>query len=124
MRVYEYEHTIHFDVDDTLIMWDDDFRTPTEISVKVVCPHTQEVSYHRPHERHLRFLKKQLAKGVGVVIWSAGGFAWAKAAAEALELQDLDILVISKPQKCIDDLSNASDILPVILYLDEKGHSS
>ena len=101
MRVYKYEHTIHFDVDDTVIMWDENHTQPFEGAVHVKCPHDGTISYHRPHKRHVRFLRKQMAKGMGVVLWSAAGVGWAEAAAKALELEDLDILVMSKPTKCV-----------------------
>jgi len=124
MRSYDYEHVLYVDTDDTILLWPENYTQPFEGSVKVVCPHDGSVSYHKPHDRHIRFIKKQLSKGVGVVIWSAAGVSWAKAAVKALGLENLDIMVISKPNKILDDLPNPSDILPKIMYLDENKHSS
>ena len=124
MVVFKHEHTAFFDCDDTLIMWDENHSQPFEGCVAVTCPHDGKTSYHRPHKRHISFLKKQAAKGMGVVVWSAAGVGWAKAVVEALGLQDLNILVVSKPTKCIDDLKDPGDILPKIMYLNEEGYSS
>lgn len=124
MKVARSEHTICFDCDDTLIMWDQNHTQPFEGAVAVTCPHDGQVTYHRPHERHIGFLKKQYAKGYTVVVWSAGGVGWANAIVEALELQDHVDFVMSKPQKWVDDLSNPGDVLGTHIYLSENGHST
>lgn len=124
MIVFNHEHTIHFDCDDTLVCWGENHTQPFEGSVSVICPHDGNISYLRPHKRHIRFLKKQVAKGVGVVIWSAAGVGWAKAVTEALELDKLEILVIAKPDKVVDDLPLAKDILPTVIFLNEEGYSA
>lgn len=45
--------------------------------------------------------------GLKIIFWSAGGGAWAFAAAEALGLSQYGIAFISKPSWYIDDLKNA-----------------
>lgn len=124
MKVAKSEHTICFDVDDTLIMWDENHTQPFEGCVAVVCPYDGNTSYHRPHKRHIGFLKKQHAKGYTVVVWSAGGSEWAKAVTLALGLEEFVDFVMAKPQKYVDDLPNASDVLGVRIYLSEEGHST
>lgn len=124
MKSYDYENPTYFDVDDTIIFWDENHTQPFEGSVSVTCPHDGTVSYHRIHKRHVRFLKKQLAKGNGVVVWSAQGVSWAKEVVKALGLDELDLLVISKPNRCVDDLPDARQILPKIIYLHEDKYSS
>ena len=84
MTVFNYENTVYFDIDNTLLMWDENHTQPFDGAVSVVCPHDNRISYHRPHKRHIRFLRKQVAKGMGVVLWSAAGCGWASAAAKAL----------------------------------------
>ena len=124
MKVARSEHTICFDVDDTLIMWDQNHTQPFEGAVKVQCPYDCQTTYHRPHTRHIEFLKKQAAKGYTVVVWSAGGSQWAMAAVVALGIEEHVDFVMSKPQKWVDDLSNPADVLGIHLYLDEEGHST
>ena len=123
MIVFNYEHTIHFDLDDTLIFWGDNYDQPFEGAVQITDPYDGEVTYHKVHNRHIRFLKKQVAKGLGVVVWSARGVKCAEAAIKALGLDDLNIMVMSKPGKVVDDLSDARDILPKVIYLHEDKFS-
>jgi len=117
------EHSIFFDVDDTLIIWSDNFAMPFDGAVRVVCPHDGQVSYHSPHKRHIGFLKKQKAKGMTVVVWSASGVGWAASVVKALELENYVDVVISKPDKWVDDLVNPAHVLGTRLYLDENGNS-
>jgi hydroxymethylpyrimidine pyrophosphatase-like HAD family hydrolase len=124
MRSYDFEHVIYFDVDDTLIHWDENYTQPVDGGVEITCPHDGQISHHRVHERHVRFLRKQVAKGRGVVVWSAGGVGWAKAVVEALGLSELNIMVLSKPDKAVDDLPDARDIIPNVIYLSEDKYSS
>lgn len=117
------EQVITFDCDDTLIRWEENWTQPFEGSVKIVCPHTKQVSYHRPHKRHISFLKKHRAKGYTVVVWSSAGTLWASEVVKSLKLEEYVDIVMSKPCKVVDDLPRASDIIPVPFYLSEKGHS-
>lgn len=123
MQVARSEHTICYDCDDTLIVWVEDSHTPFEGSVKVVCPHDGEVTYHRPHKRHISFLKKQYIKGYTVIVWSSSGVGWANAVVKALELEKYVDFVMSKPQKWVDDERDPSKVLGSHIYLDEKGFS-
>ena len=123
MFIAPTEFTIFCDVDDTLIHWESGFLQPHEGAVKVVCPHDGSVTYHRPHKRHVGYLKKQKAKGYTIIIWSAAGVGWAKAVIDALELEPYVDIVVSKPNKCIDDLKSAEDIIGKVFYLDDDGFS-
>lgn len=123
MFIAPSEHSIFFDIDDTIIMWSDTFRLPFDGAVKIVCPHDGQVSYHRPHKRHIEFLKKQKAKGMTVVVWSAGGVGWAAEVVRTLGLEEYVDIVVSKPDKYVDDLVNPAQILGTRLYLEESGSS-
>lgn len=124
MYVAKSEQVICFDCDDTLIMWDENHTQPFNGAVEVICPWDSGVSYHRPHHRHIRFLKKQYAKGMTVVVWSAAGTKWAEAVVKALNIENHVDIVMSKPVKWVDDLEKAEDVLGVRLYLSEDGYSS
>lgn len=126
MLVAPSEQTIFFDVDDTLIMWDDLCRKgPDERGerIKVVCPHDGMVTYHRPHHRHIGFLKKQKAKGYTVVVWSFSGTGWAAEVVRSLGLEDYVDFVTSKPTKWVDDLKDPNLALGTHVYLSEEGYS-
>lgn len=123
MNVARSENIIAFDVDDTLILWDENHTQPFEGSIRVTCPHDGYVSYHRPYKRHIEFLKKQYAKGYTVVVWSSAGTGWAEAVVNALELNDYVDFVMSKPIKWVDDQINASDVLGKRVFLSEDGYS-
>ena len=123
MIVANSEQIICFDCDDTLIMWDMNHVQPFDGSVEVKCPWDTSTTYHRPHQRHIDFLKKQKAKGMTVVVWSAGGTKWAEAVVKSLKLEDHVDFVMSKPQKWVDDLPKAEDVLGVRIYLSEEGFS-
>ena len=124
MFVASSEHIITFDCDDTLIMWDEDFTIYKKGDVEIECPHDGHVTYHRPHKRHIGFLKKQKAKGYTVVVWSAGGTAWAEAVVKALNIQEYVDIVMSKPIKWVDDLTDPAQVLGTHVYLSEDGHST
>jgi hydroxymethylpyrimidine pyrophosphatase-like HAD family hydrolase len=123
MQVASSELTIFFDVDDTLIMWDENCTQPFEGALKMVCPHDGMVTFHKVHERHVGFLKKQKAKGYSVIVWSASGTKWAEAVVTKLGLQDYVDFVTSKPIKWVDDLPNPEHLVGTHVYLDPEGHS-
>lgn len=123
MQVAPSEITIFFDVDDTLIMWDENCTQPFDGSIRMVCPHDGMVTFHRVHERHVGFLKKQKAKGYSVIVWSASGTAWAEAVVKKLGLEDYVDFVMSKPIKWVDDLPNPEHLVGRHIYLDPEGHS-
>jgi predicted phosphatase len=103
-KVARSDNTIAYDVDDTLIMWDKNYLKPFKGAIEMTCPYDGAVTYHRPHKRHIDFLKKQHAKGYTILVWSAAGAKWAEAAVKALELEDHVDMIMSKPQKWVDDL--------------------
>lgn len=123
MKVARSEHTICFDVDDTLIMWDSNFNMPEEGDVEIQCPWDGQISFHRPHTRHIEFLKKQYTKGYTVIVWSAGGAKWAETVVKTLGIEDYVDYVMSKPQKWVDDLIQADQVLGTHIYLSEEGFS-
>lgn len=124
MIVANSERVICFDIDDTLIIWDKTSYSGGSFGyVAVKCPHEKITTHHRVHQRHVKFLKRMKAKGLTIVVWSQGGTAWAEAVVKALGLEDHVDFVMSKPEKCVDDLPNASDIIGKVFFLDEKGHS-
>lgn len=96
------EQVVCFDVDDTLVMWG---FTPSESSVtfnNYGFPQNLE-----PHKVHIEALKAHKAKGDFVIVWSAGGYAWAQEVVDTLQLNDYVDLVIAKPRWYYDDLPSS-----------------
>lgn len=103
------ENVVMFDVDETLLMFDGDpeYNTP------------------RPHQTHIDKLKQHAYRGHTVIVWSAGGAAWAARAVAMLELEAFVDVVMAKPKWFYDD-RQAHEILgervyfPVERKLEEK----
>lgn len=108
------EHVICFDCDDTLVMWHKDIK-----DVTVLDPYDEgyEVQLTK-HNKHIKLLKDHKERGYFIIVWSAGGYAWARAVVTALQLEDYVDLVIAKPLKYVDDLQ-AHEILGNRLYLED-----
>lgn len=119
MKIVTQESTIFIDVDDTLVMWKKVKKGRK--AVAVTNPHDGEQYYLMPHKGHIKVLKDRFARGSFIVVWSAGGFAWATAVVKALELQNYVHLTMTKPHMYIDD-KHAADIMGERLYLPPDGH--
>lgn len=101
MKVIDKESTIFIDVDDTLVMWGKIKKG--QKSVAIINPHDGEQNYLAAHKGHIKVLKDRKARGSFIVVWSAGGFAWAKAVVKALGLENHVDMVMTKPHMYIDD---------------------
>lgn len=93
MTVLESDRVVFVDVDNTLILWFND-TSSFSINYKLV-----------------EKLKQFHVRGQKIVVWSAGGWAWAKKAVDICELHDIVDLVLGKPSWIVDDLP-ASEFLP------------
>lgn len=102
MTIYANEQVIPCDIDDTLVQWDKS-KPGTKITINCVYgvqPGPHEVVIHEPH---VRLIKERLVRGTLILAWSQGGFAWAKAVLNALGIDHLNIVVMSKPTAYLDD---------------------
>ncbi len=102
MRVINQESTIFIDVDDTLVMWGKSGVIGKDL-IEITDPHYGKVETLAPHKGHIKVLKDRKARGSFIVVWSAGGFAWAEAVITALGLTDYVDLIMTKPHIYIDD---------------------
>lgn len=98
------EKVVAFDCDDTLIMWGDTFYDPQPGRIPIVDPNDNKTMYLTPHKKHVHKVKGYFRAGYFVIIWSAGGGAWANAVARELGLHNFCHLITSKPQFVYDDL--------------------
>lgn len=115
----ENEQVYMFDVDDTLIVWDDRFGQPGEGRVHVVDPYDGVSVYLRPHVRHVKLLKQMRGRGRFIVVWSQSGVQWAEAVVDALGLKDQVHLVMTKPQGYVDDLP-VNEWMQNRIYLEQE----
>lgn len=118
MLVVPGENIVAFDVDETLVMWSDKFSQPHENSIGFKDPYDDSTNYLLPHIKHIDLLKKYKGRGLTVIVWSAGGVEWARSVVKTLELETYVDLVITKPNKLVDDLT-PSEIFPCRIYLNE-----
>ena len=113
MNVIKNEMHVMFDVDDTLVMWNEVISSDTEW---IMCPHTLKCIPLIPHKAHIDLLHSYYSRGYYVTVWSAGGWEWAEAVVKHLKLQDSVHEVRSKPIKYVDDLP-ANEILGTRVYI-------
>lgn len=109
-----------FDVDDTLVKWGSPFEMDPELKEKasrtVDISTTrkfagdegeEEITWVETHaviEENVDMIKQHKARGHTVVVWSQGGYEWARDVVEALKLNSYVDLVICKPAGYYDDL--------------------
>ena len=101
MQVVKTDNTVFFDVDDTLVMWD----IPEDREHEVIV--FESFSYPTrllPHLKHIELMKQFKARGHLVVVWSQGGYEWAEAVVNRLDIAKYVDIVMSKPKWIVDDL--------------------
>jgi len=111
------EMSIAFDVDSTLIMHD----KPETHDLEFIDPYDGTKQTARIHTRHVDFLIRSRQQGYKIVVWSAGGKAYADVIVDALKIRPYVDLVLCKFIKFVDDLE-ANDILVNRIYIKEEGH--
>jgi hypothetical protein len=119
MQVFENEQVMGVDIDDTLLMWSDKYTQPHEGAIPVNDPYDGSVNYLVPNQRHIELVKKQKGRGFFIIAWSAAGCLWANSAIQALGLEPYVDIVLSKPQKYLDD-TPAEKWMQRIYITDEK----
>lgn len=117
--IIENEHIYMFDVDDTLVMWSDDFSDPGPDRVKVIDPYDGSTVYLTPHIRHIKLLMQMNGRGRHIIVWSQGGVKWAQAVVDALKLEHFVHTIMTKPHGYVDDLP-ASEWLSNHIYIGDK----
>lgn len=131
---------VHFDVDDTLVMWGRSDASDLD-AVKFVCPagvcypdakkgvfsdldqQAREVGgwteYLKVHKKHIAQLKEHAIRGHKVVVWSAGGADWAEAVVKALGLERYVTLCMMKPMWAYDD-KKPEEYMPKSQWIEYK----
>jgi len=102
MKVFKTDQMVPYDCDDTLVMWGLEDKSK---NIPIEDPYIKGlINYLTPNEKHIELLKKHKARGMTIIVWSAGGVEWAEAVVKALKLQDYVDAVFSKPSRYVDDL--------------------
>jgi hypothetical protein len=96
-----YKPTVFFDVDDTLVMWDEKLTGDT------VCINCDGHLNHMViNKGNLEELKRHGSRGIDVIVWSKGGVHWAQSVVRALKLEKYVAGIMTKPFCYYDDLKN------------------
>jgi len=114
VKVIKNELICCFDVDDTLLMWEHKNKETAGVYFKD--PHDGAMHLLVPHKKHIKLLKDLKSRGYTIIVWSGGGYAWAKAVVETLKLEDYVDFCMSKVTKYVDDLQ-AEEVLGSRIYL-------
>lgn len=102
MRVIEKEPTSFFDVDETLVLAVS--ANCQDETIDIVDPlDSNKIITMRVHKPMIRLLKEEKHRGSFIVVWSRGGYEWAKNVVQALNLEDCVDIVMSKPLAYFDD---------------------
>ena len=101
--VLNSDDNLFVDVDETLVLWNiKDY--PNDTVVQVRDPYMDDAIIELvPHKRHIELLKRCKGQGRKIVVWSAGGYAWAQRVVEALGIAPYVHLIMAKPIAYMDD---------------------
>lgn len=91
---------IYFDVDDTLINWD---KRDTESSL-VFSDESGGFWSIEPKWDIIRKLKKHKQDGDTIVVWSQGGWFWAREVVTTLQIESFVDVILTKPTTYYDDI--------------------
>lgn len=114
MQTIDNEFVAGWDMDDTLVMWDN----PTvDGPGKVKIPFAGGFVYLTPHNYHIQLLKLHKQRGYFNIGWSANGRQHVENVIKALDLTDYVDLAMSKLTKHFDDSTGA--IIGPRIYIDD-----
>jgi FMN phosphatase YigB (HAD superfamily) len=112
MNVVKNEMTFFVDIDETLVKWSRNERG----AMTIIDPNDGVQNRVVPHWPHIKILKNKKTRGAHVVVWSAGGYAWAEAVVTALGLQNYVDQIMTKPSSYMDD-KIATEFMGERIYL-------
>lgn len=109
------ELVVMFDIDDTVVM--EHSKDPDLTYIDVL---TGKEKHGKIHKAHVEQIIKHKARGYYVVAWSGNGYKHVEQIIKALGIEAHVDLIMSKPIKHFDDLTDANDILKARVYLEDK----
>ena len=108
--IIESDKVVFYDVDDTLITWNS--SEELEDDVITLTDAMGDITEHKVLRKNVISLIEHSKRGHKIVVWSAGGYAWASQAVKLLGLEKYVDLVVSKPTWWYDDLTAEEVLLP------------
>lgn len=111
MNVIQSTKIICFDCDDTLVLWNGKGMSWGKNNKEAVAfrdPYNSKEYYDsylylKPNNEVIELLKTYKAAKWTIVVWSAGGWLWAKEVVKTLNLEEYVDLCMSKPERYVDD---------------------
>lgn len=123
MTIIDSDNVVMFDVDETLVLWENVYKYPMELWLKIEQPSL--IMHVMPHLKHIELLKQFKARGHKVIVWSQGGYEWALRIVKALGLENVVDVVMSKPKWYVDDLNSEAFLgKPVYLQIRPEDYVS
>lgn len=121
-QIIPNENVVVFDVDDTLICWSKTYDKPAKGKIAIKDPYMQveTIYYLKPHSVHVRLLKQYKERGNTIIIWSMAGYKWAHEVAKELGLLNIADIIMTKPNRHVDDKSDVESIVGVRVFLKDK----
>lgn len=113
--IIQSEMVVFVDVDDTIVM-----EHSKDPDLKYTDVLTGKEKLGKIHKAHVEQIIKHKARGFFVIVWSGNGYKHAEQIVNALGIQEHVDLIMSKPVKYFDDLTDANQILTSRVYLDDK----
>lgn len=113
MKVVKNEMTFFVDIDETLVCWLEPYDPN---GFEIIDPNDGMPNKVLPHHPHIKILKNKKTRGAHVVVWSAGGYAWAEAVINALGLAQYVDQIMTKPSAYMDD-KLATEFMGERIYL-------
>jgi HAD superfamily phosphatase (TIGR01681 family) len=112
VKVFKNELVVVVDCDGTLIKPSDHFGSGT-----FSLPYGSSMVQFEQIKVHVDLLKEYKNRGFVVVVWSMGGWAHAQRIVEALKIERFVDIVMSKPNKYVDDRTDIESILGTRIFL-------
>lgn len=97
---FDYNKVLCVDVDDTLVLFK---WAEAQLKDTIMVEFNGVKERLLPHWKHVEEIKKFKLRGIGVIVWSHGGHAWARSVVEMLGLDGHVDLIMGKPDWIIDD---------------------
>ena len=106
MKVIENYNVVCFDCDDTLVrwIWDEQERLTHANEMLEISTTNRYQTMVLPYYDHIELLKRYKAKGKFIIVWSQSGWEWAQTVVKTLKLEEFVDMIMTKPEKYIDDL--------------------
>jgi len=111
MKVIESDKVVFFDVDDTFIHWGSGKDTNFKGRLFYIERGNAGTYYFKSIDANIEAMRVHKSRGHTIVVWSAGGWEWARDVVRMLELENIVDVVMSKPAWVYDDLP-AAEYMP------------